>query len=180
MSEPPQMAGDSSAAIIPSVVVAPRDWLPAVYTLADAGGDWKSYIEVVYGTFRKDFVMSQPKFEGKAVVCRRDPIYDGKEAGFWHCTSTGDNEEEREPDLRRCERMAWPRAIIENCGDSRVQSWSTNRRGGWRSYLWFNEDYLIAMGARWNYWQLITAFCTPQEHARRKLRREWNECKKQV
>src|SRR5579864_6331534 len=123
-------------------------------------------------------VASRPSLGGKVVVCRRDPIYDGKEAGFWHCTSVGKTEDDRIPDLRRCERIEWLRAIIENCDDTRVERWTTEKKGDCRHYLWFNEEYLISLGVRKNYWQLITAFCTEKEHSRKKLRNERDEAKK--
>ena len=152
------------------------DWLPPLLCLNDFGGDWNVYVDEVYSIFRRDFIDDQPWHDGQLVKCRRDPIYDGKEAGFWHCTSEGDNEEERIPDLRRCERIAWVRAVIEHRSDPRVESWILEKKGDFRHYLWFEESYLIVLAARRKYFQFITAFCTSQARYRTTLRRERDGC----
>jgi hypothetical protein len=149
-----------------------EDWLPPLILLADFGGIWGEYVEGVYAFFRRDFIESRPYLDGLPVSCRRDPVDLGKEAGFWHCISEGRDEDERTPDLRRCERIAWVRAVIEHGSDRRVQSWVVRKNRDERRYLWFNETYLVALGARGRYWQLITAFQTDREHTRRKLRKE--------
>ena len=154
----------------------PPDWVPPLILMADHGHSWQSFVAAVYAVFRRDFIASQPRFRGKYVRCRRDPIYDGKEAAFWHCTSEGRTEDERIPDIRRCERIEWVRAIIENCLDKRIDTWETDKRGDLRCYLWFNEEFLVALGNRARSWQLITAFCTEREHNKRKLRQEREEC----
>jgi hypothetical protein len=152
------------------------DWVPPLLLMADHGHDWNKYIAAVYAVFRADFVESQPQFNGRWVRHRRDPIYDGKEAGFWHCVSEGETEDQRTPDIRRCERICWLRAIIQNSIDVRVDVWSTDRRGDLRHYLWFDEDYLIALGDRGRYFQLITAFRTNKSHTKQKLQAERDEC----
>src|SRR5438132_13304737 len=108
---------------------APADWVPPLILMADHGDSWQPYIKAVYAVFRRDFIDSQPRFRGRWVRCRRDPIYDGKEAGFWHCTSEGKSEDERLPDIRRCERIAWVRGVIDHCSDSRIHTWQTDKRG---------------------------------------------------
>lgn len=152
------------------------DWVPPLILMADHDHTWPDYIDAVYTVFREDFVENQPQFEGRWVRFRRDPIFDGKEAGFWHCTSEGPREDERTPDLRRCERIRWLRAVIEHSTDERVDVWTSDRRGEFRTTLWFNEEYLIVLADRGRYWQLITAFVTDREHTRRKLRKERDEC----
>ena len=147
-------------------------WLPDLIRLSDYNGDWSQYIEAVYAIFRRDFIDSQPQLRGKRVGCRHHPIDDGKEFSFWHCVSEGNVEEDRTPDLRRCERIPWMRPIIENETDGTVASWQINKRRDRRQYLWFNEEYLIVLGVRRNHYILITAFPTDREHTRRRLRRE--------
>jgi len=46
------------------------------------------------------------------------------------------------------------------------------KRREWRTYLWLNEEYLVVLGERRNYYQLITAFCTDRPHTIRKIRLE--------
>ena len=155
-------------------------WLPALILLSDHGGDWQRYIDAVYGVFNRDFLASQPRFQGRWVRCRRDPIIDGKEAGFWHCTSEGRDEVSRTPDMRRCERIAWVRATIENSADSSIDVWvRDDGRRGHRTHIWFNEEYLVVLGERkaGSRYQLVTAFCTDREHTIRKKRKERDESK---
>jgi len=148
-------------------------WLPDLMPLSDYGGDWGKYINAVFAVFYKDFIVSQPKFNACSVQCRRDPMYDGKEAGFWHCVSGGANEQNRIPDMRRCEAIGWIRAIIENCNDSLIKVWKSKKKSDVRVYLWFNEKYLVVVGERKKYLQLITAFNTDRDHTVRKLQREY-------
>jgi len=148
------------------------DWLPPLVVLADYDGDWKRYIEAVFADFFRDFIQSQPQFQGKWVRCRRDPIYDGKEAGFWHCVSEGRDEDERTPDLRRCERIGWIRAVIEHADDSSVDVWTSKKKRTLRIHLWYDESYLVVLGIRKGYYQLITAHCTDRRHTQQRLRRE--------
>jgi len=154
------------------------DWLPPLIRLEDYAGDWKRYINEVFAVFHRDFIQSQPRFLGRWVRCRRDPIYDGKEAGFWHCLSEGKDESIRTADLRRCERIGWARAVIEHANDVAVDHW-TNRRGtDVRHLLWLREEYLVVMAERerkrdgFRYLQLITAYCTESEHRKARLRQE--------
>jgi len=151
--------------------------------MAEAGGDWKMYVEMIYGTFRRDFIESQPRLQGKWVRCRRDPLFDGKEAGFWHCISEGPDEDSRQPDLRRCERIGWIRPIIENAPIATIDVWQNTRGSDKRTLLWFSEEFLVVLAQRtrardrFEYYQLITAYCTEQPSRKRKLIRERDACK---
>jgi len=149
----------------------PPDWLPQLIRFSDYGGKWADYVEAIYAVFRRDFIESQPQFRGRWVRCRRD-IIESKEAGFWHCISEGADERNRTPDLRRCERIAWPRAIIDHADDPAVQTWSMRKRRDNRTYLWYNQEYLVVLGERRRTCQLITAFQTDREHTIQRLRKE--------
>ncbi|MHA8774659.1 hypothetical protein ACYA94_16530, partial [Klebsiella pneumoniae] len=87
--------------------------LPLLVLLEDYSGVWNDYFEVVYKIFYQDFVLTKPVFRKKRLGLKRHPEYEGKSATFWHMVSTGDQEEERIPDIRRCERIAWPKPIID-------------------------------------------------------------------
>jgi hypothetical protein len=152
-------------------------WLPALIKLEDFNGDWNRYIDCAFSIFYRDFIEAQPKFKGCWVRCRRDQIYNGKEAGFWHCTSEGPNESNRIPDLRRCERIGWIRPIIQNSDDPCIKIWQAKKKSELRTYLWLNEEYLIVLGHRKDYFQLITAFCTDRLHTIDKLRAEYKRSK---
>lgn len=115
---------------------------------------------------------SKPTFEGAPVTARREPLYDGKTGAFWHITSQGDIEEERIPNMRRCERIRWPKAFIEHA--DMVKAWRNTRSGEKNVCLWLEEEnYLVVLGERPGYFLLRTAYFVEYEHTRRKLRKEY-------
>lgn len=156
------------------------DWLPDLILLEDYGGHWSRYIDEAFAIFYRDFIESQPKFQNKWVRCRRDLI-DAKEAGFWHCTSEGPDQQIRTPDIRRCERIGWVRAVIDHWNDPAVDYWPNHEKGETRYLLWFNEEFLVVLAERsrkrdgFQYMQLITSYCTMEEHRKNKLRKERDE-----
>ncbi|MEG2810417.1 MAG: hypothetical protein RR889_07190 [Akkermansia sp.] len=92
-------------------------WLPELVCFEGYKGQWDVYLEEIHCIFSKDFIQSKPAFPNKSVRLKRHPEYDGKSATFWHFITEGSREGSREadrtPDLRRCERIGWPRAIID-------------------------------------------------------------------
>lgn len=161
-------------------------WLPPLIVMADFDHAWEEYVEGVYAIFERDLINSQPKLDGCWVRCRRDPLYDSKVAGFWHCVQEGPEEEQRIPDIRRCERVGWIKAVISNATDPLVDSWENERGSEKRRLLWFREEYLVVMAARvrprdgFRFFQLITAYCTVEESRKRKLRRERDDYRKRL
>lgn len=150
------------------------DWLPPLVLLVDHGGDWFRYVEVLYAFFKEDFVDSQPVFEGIPLALKRHPISEGKEATFWHLISEGGVEEERLPDLRRCERIRWPRPIIEHSNEKVIKVWENVRRGEKRVCLWLEQqEYLIILARRKTYTLLWTAYPVTRSHQKRKLQKEY-------
>jgi hypothetical protein len=154
-------------------------WLPGLLTLESCGGNWDVWIAAVYAKFKEDMLSPPPvEFRDCRVGCRRDPICLGKEAGFWHCTSSGKTEEDRTPDPRRCERVGWLRAVLENADDPQVDIWENERDGDRRILVWFREEFLIVLAVRKaGYAQLVTAYLVEQDHTKRKLRKERDEWK---
>lgn len=105
---------------------------------------------------------------------KRHPIIEGKEATFWHIISEGAIENERLPDLRRCERIRWPRPMIEAITTGYVKYWK-NMRGKEERIVIALEDfsYVVVLADRGDYILLWTAYCVEQEHTRRKLKNEF-------
>ena len=154
------------------------DWLPPLVLLADFQGDWENYFEAVYAYFKHDFVDSQPIFQGKQLRLKRHPVEQGKEATFWHLISEGKNEEERTPDLRRCERVRWPRTIIEKGSEPVIKIWGNERKGEKRICLWLEEyEYLVVLAERTDYLLLWTAYLVTYPHQKRKLQKEYESFK---
>jgi len=154
----------------------PPTWLPAIVTLADHGGDWNVYLDALYGHFAADFVTFRPVFRGERVGHKRYPMDRGKEATFWHLISEGASEDARVPEMRRCERIRWPRPVIENERDAAVKVWGNERQGEKRICLWFeSEDYLVVLAQRKTYILLWTAYLVTEPHRKRKLEKEFQD-----
>ena len=90
-------------------------WLPKLELMDDYDNNWKKYQEALYEIFKYDFMSSKPKFEGIPVNIRKHPIEYGREEAFFHITCQDYMKNgERVPDFRRCERIRWVKAFIEN------------------------------------------------------------------
>lgn len=150
-------------------------WLPPLICLANHQGDWQRYLEALHARFHRDFIASRPVLGEKSCGVKRYPLLNDMEAGFWHLITEGPAEGERQPDLRRCERIAWPRPIIEAVPDeSKVRLWRSSRSRGKRRIVMALADfsYLVVLEDAASHYLLVTAY--PVEHANRrnKLRRE--------
>ena len=83
------------------------------------------------------------------------------------------------PDMRRCERIRWPRPVIDHSGDEAIKIWENVRKGEKRICLWLEkEEYLVILAERRGYILLWTAYPVTQEHTKRKLRKEFKEAQK--
>jgi hypothetical protein len=146
---------------------------PALLRLEDSCGDWNSYEDEIYSVFQADVIQHDLRFRGLRVSARRLPEHARKWASFWHLISEGHVEDDRLPDLRRCERIRWVRWVIENADTlDDIDVWQNQRGRDTNWLLWFREEYLVILGARSDYFLLRTAFCTDREHRRQKLRKE--------
>jgi len=112
------------------------------------------------------------------VGLKRHPMISGKEATYWHCISEGKVEEDRLPDLRRCERIRWPRPCIEH--ETELKVWSEQRKGDDRIHLWLeSEGYLVVLAVRKGYMILWTTFFVKYGHERTKFTRRYLAAQKQ-
>ncbi|SHO52989.1 hypothetical protein [Desulfopila aestuarii] len=152
------------------------DWLPPLVQFSEYSGNWESYLEALYAWFKRDFIDSKPVFQGKRLGLKRYPLSQGKEATFWHMTSEGSDEENRIPDFRRCERIRWPRPVIENDSDPAVKLWRNQRGREHRICLWLvQENYLVILADRGGYILPWTAYLVEKPHQQRKLEKEFEE-----
>ena len=150
------------------------DWLPDLVLFQEYGGDWNAYLDAIYAYFEQDFVHSKPEFRGRRLGLKRHPEYEGKYATFWHMTSEGSKEEERTPDFRRCERIRWPKPIIENDSDPAIKIWAEKRNGNNRIHIWYeDEGYLVVLDDRGDYILPWTAFYIEYENQRVKYTKRW-------
>ena len=112
---------------------------------------------------------------GKDAELARD-----KERRFWHCVAEGEIEENRTPDLRRCERIPWMRPVIEHASDATVDVWVEAQTGkGSRPHLWFDQEYLVVLERLWKGdFRPITTLNTHRTHhiaKYRKRRDDWQK-----
>lgn len=150
------------------------EWLPPLMLLSDYQGNWEIYIQALYKHFHHDFITRHLLFQGIKISLKRYPLEQGKEATFWHLISEGKVESERIPDLRRCERIRWPRPIIENSTDVMIKCWKNQRKGETRVCIWLEEeDYLVILAERKGYLLLWTAYLVTENHQKRKLQKEY-------
>jgi len=130
---------------------------PDLFSLS---GDWQANEDALYEIFLDTLVKNPVQFQGLRVGTRRHVEYKGKHFAFWHLISEGENEEERTPDYRRCERLLWISWVIKNCDQhSKIVWWENERRGQRHVVIWYEpEHYAIVLGKRNGYYLLKTAF----------------------
>ena len=158
-----------------------NDELPDLFLLEDYCGNWESYFLAIYAQFEKDFVLSKPEWQlGKPVGLKKHPEYDGKSATFWHMISEGSKEQERTPDMRRCERIAWVRFLIERVTSKIPQEadsivWWIEKRGNEKRYHIALSDfsYLVVVADRGDYVLPWTAFHIKYQNQREKRRKKF-------
>lgn len=151
-------------------------WLPDLVVLGNHGGDWERYVDAVYGYFHADFVATKPTWPNRRWAVKRHPEYKGKEATFWHIISEGWDEETRTPDLRRCERIRWPRPIIDAAMHGEVRTWQQLRNNETRIALATADfSYIVILADRGDHIMLWTAFPVEREHRRRAYAKEFLE-----
>jgi hypothetical protein len=156
------------------------DWLEPIVELKDFDGDPTVYIEHLFSIFTHDFIESTPQFRGNRV------FYDnhddgGKPNAFVHITTEENREtRSRELCLRRCERITWIRAIIENSDDPAVLMWDKEQKTGkgWkmRTYLFLEpEDFLVVLEQKTRGHYMITAIYVDNPNQKRKHLKAYNE-----
>ncbi|MGH2493462.1 MAG: hypothetical protein ACRDIV_02055 [Ktedonobacteraceae bacterium] len=148
--------------------------LPPLVLMEDFGYNWHVYLDAIYAIFCQDFIASTPTIENKRFAMKRHPVIEGKEATFWHIISEGAIENERLPNLRRCERIRWPRPIIEAITTGHVKCWKNMRRKEERIVIALEDfSYVVVLADRGDYILLWIAYYVEQEHTRRKLKNEF-------
>lgn len=136
---------------------------PDLVPFAAFGGDWPSYETELHRIFMEEIARGGIRFRDWPVNCRRIPEAGGRWASFWHLVQEGRVEDDRTPDLRRCERIRWVRWVIENAAThAEIDEWQEIRGTSVDTLLWYREAYLVVLAKRRDYWLLKTAYCTTQ------------------
>jgi hypothetical protein len=153
-------------------------WLPPIVLFSDYEGNWDKYLDALYDYFKQDFIDSKPLFRGCRLGLKRHPIDKGKEATFWHFIQEGPNEADRIPDIRRCERIRWPKPIIEHPDEPVIKIWENRRGSEKRILLWLEtEEYLVVLAERKGYLLPWTAYLVSEDHRKKKLQKEYEPYK---
>jgi hypothetical protein len=158
--------------------------LPDLTKLEDYNGSWDAYIEAIYQIFKTDFIDKKTYYNKTRVALKKIPLLKGKEACFWHLTSEGKIEEQRTPDLRKCEKIGWIKPIIENSQDDTIKFWISKRKKGNSSIYedriclcYGNWEYLVVLVDRGDYILLWTAHPIDYQHTKDKLKKEYESYK---
>lgn len=148
--------------------------LPKLVLFEDYHGNWEEYVEALYSYFKQDFVDKKIYYRRIKLCLKKYPLFKNKEATFWHLISEGETEDERLPDMRRCERIRWSKPIIENSGDGDIKVWENIRGNQSNICLCYgNWDYLVVLRKRKRYLLFWTAYPVFENHRKRKLKREF-------
>ncbi len=150
--------------------------LPELVLMEACGGHFPTYISLIYQYFVQDFVETKPVFRGKRLGLKAFPKVDGKECTFYHMTHEGEDESSRTPDIRRMERIRWPRPLIDDSHHPYLKVWR-NKRGKEDRVLIFHEEegYLMVLADRGDYVLPWTAYLVTEHHRRKKLLKEYHE-----
>lgn len=146
-------------------MIEPPDLMPF-------GGDWKEYEDKIYAVFLDSFVSPDIRFNGWPVNAQYRPETNGKGFSFWHTISeapniSNRNEEDRVPNIRRCERIRWICWVIKNAGNDGFLWWENQRRNNTHVVIWAREhDFAVVLAKRRNYYVLKTAYAEIRPHRR--------------
>lgn len=153
--------------------------LPDIIELNHFGGDFNMYFEHLYSIFKNHFIDDKPVFRGVRLGLKRHPELDGKAYTFYHMTHDGDIENERLPDMRRLERIHWPRPMIDDSTDKYLKVWRNVRRGkgGIKNRILIlheKERYLVVLEDRGDYILPWTAYYLSSSKSLGKNIKEYN------
>ena len=152
---------------------------PDLIYFKDYSGDFKNYFKAIYAVFENDFIKSQPEYEGLKVSAQKHPEVDGIHRTFYHITHAGEDEQEREPDIRRMERIRFPKFVITNCSHSQLLVWEKNIGRDDRIHLLNEEErYFVVLTKRKKYLLFWTAFYIENNHTLKKKMKEYETYKK--
>jgi len=123
-------------------------------------GDWAKYENDLYEIYLDTVSRVPRRFNGFPIRCRFNPATKGKGYGFWHIISEGRVEEERTPDLRRCERIRWIGWLLDNVNSDERISWWENKRGReTHVVIWIEEaDFAVVLAKRTTSLLLLSAY----------------------
>lgn len=158
--------------------------LPNIIRLEDYGGNYHSYIDAVYEIFERDFIRHKACFGTHILRLKYHPEFQQRAYTFYHMTHHGEQENDRIPDLRRCERMSWARPTIEKVLEFNLKFWEQTRNGKPRVCIWMEVDngdnYFVILDVRKTFALIWTAFFAEYPHQAKKKQKEYESWKASV
>lgn len=150
---------------------------PDIIELNEFGGNFQNYFQAVYAIFKNHFIDNNPTFDGIPVYTKKYPLTDGKyHRTFYHVTHEGEDEADRNPDMRRMERIKYPKFIADNNPHAELLVWIEKRKNEDRIHILnMEEGYLLVLAKRKNFLLLWTAFYLEYNHQRRKKLKKYDE-----
>ena len=153
--------------------------------------DWAAYEDAIYAAYLQTVARAGLVFRGDPVKVRYMPESKRKGYGFWHLISEAPDqgnrdEDERIPDLRRCERVRWVAWCIQNAHEAGFSWWENERGRETHVVIWAEEhDFAVVLAKRLTqqgprFYLLKTAYCL-RSHTIRKFTKErdaWRSAQK--
>lgn len=164
------------------------EWLPDLI-LFNEFNDWNEYENYLYEIYLDDFKRNTAYIFNKPIRVRINPTISDKDQTFFHITSNSDHAKtndpnDRVPDFRRCERIAWPREIIDNylcdkkCLCNKIKVWREPYKGNTRIHLLFEDaKFLVVLEERKEYILFITSFYIEYRHQIKKQLKKYEKYK---
>lgn len=111
-------------------------------------------------------------------MLKSNPRFQNRAYTFYHMTHKGENEDERTPDLRRCERIGWAKPCTENVDPWNLKFWRQSRKRSENRVCILldvedDHDYFVVLEVRKTYVLLWTAFVSIHPHETRKKLKEY-------
>lgn len=150
---------------------------PDLIEMNQFGGNFENYFHAVYQIFKNHFIDNSPKFVGVPVYTKKFPLTDGKfHRTFYHITHEGEDEDDRTPDLRRMERVRFPKFMINEHPHNELLVWVEKRKKEQRIHIFNNDEgYLLVLAKRKGFLLLWTAFVLEYPHQKRKKIEKYEE-----
>jgi hypothetical protein len=159
-------------------------WLASIVKL-ETYGTWENYVKILYEIYENDFIKNQPLYNSIKVRPVGQNLENNMQITFWHIIQKAidpdkPSEKDREPDLKRCERIPWPKNIIDNHITSRLKTWIEKNRGQSRVSILCegkSHDYLVILIDKVKRVYLLTAFPIFDNITRMKYKKRWERYK---
>ena len=137
------------------------------------------FYDALYEYFKQDFIYTKPIYQGQELRLKREPYRNGREATFYHITTKGADEEHRNLDIPRAERIRWIKPIIES-DDETLLIWENKRKRDENILIFYEkENFLIILRKRRNGLIFWTSYYTDECYKKKLLKEYSNYCKKQ-